>query len=96
LDKTVATFVKTHVEAHKQLDAVVVELKTSTIANAREVNAIRDDFIEFSARTGAERYTVHSAFEDQKKQADELKAVWDSIHAIKLDIVKLQSVTKHE
>jgi len=90
MDRTVTSFISTHAATHQQIDDILAELKNNTLANQQGVTVLREEFASFSSRTDADRYTIQQAYADQRQQAEELRRVWDSIHTIQLDVVRMQ------
>lgn len=91
MDKTIATFTESHMETHKRIDSAIMELKDASVATSRDLSDLTTAFVKFEATAESDKYTAHDAYADQKKQAQELKALWDTIHRIQMDIQRIRN-----
>lgn len=91
LNMTMTSHINSHVETHKRLENIIVELRQFAFDTRTLVAKLDSDYTEFKATTGANRYTIQQAYADQRIQAEELKKIWDQIHALQIDVVRLQN-----
>lgn len=55
---------------------------------------LKASFRAFESRVSSSFYTVSQATEDQRRQADELQSIWEALHSVQKDVVRLQTEGK--